>query len=289
MIIKRIFNNNVILVVDDQEKEKMLLGKGIGFHKKVNDSIDEHGVDKIYVLENDAQKKQFEELATNVPASHLILTKKIVDMAEGYLKVKYSNGIYAGLADHISFTLTRAQNGEFLSNALLWEIKKFYRKEFEAAVEALQIIKDQTGIELTEDEAAFIAFHFITGQQQDHQVKENTRHTISIIQDILEIVQSHYQMEFDEDSLNFIRFVTHLRYYLQRRGHEHSDATQDSYLFNQVRKKYPDAFECVVKIKKYLKNRLNVELSEEEQLYFMLHTQRLTNREKQNTNHELGL
>nr|MCR4943691.1 PRD domain-containing protein [Clostridium sp.] len=52
--------------------------------------------------------------------------------------------------------------------------------------------------------------------------------------------------------------------------------SEDNFLLEQVKNKYTDAYECMLKIEKYL----GQELSNEEQLYLMLHIQRVTTREK---------
>ena len=73
--------------------------------------------------------------------------------------------IYIGLTDHIHFVIKRAKQNEQLKNALLWEIKKFYPREFAASMKALELIEYSEGLQLTEDEASFIAMHFVNGQQ----------------------------------------------------------------------------------------------------------------------------
>lgn len=51
-----------------------------------------------------------------------------------------------------------------MKNNLLWDIKRFYPKEFMAGKEALNIIKQQFGIQLPEDEADFIIMHIVEAQ-----------------------------------------------------------------------------------------------------------------------------
>lgn len=280
MIVKRIFNNNVILAETREHEKRMLLGKGIGFNRRVNDTIQRGEAEEIYVLESEQNLKEMEELVKNVPANHLILTNQIMEMAEQALNVKFDTAIYIGLADHISYALTRAQQGEVLSNAMLWEIRKFYAAEFEVAMKAVKLIKEATGIELNEDEAGFITIHFVNGQQSG-KMASDSKAVARIMQDVLNIIKYHFGMEFAEGSLNYTRFVTHLRFFLQRAHTDTQDQTQnDDFLFHQVRQKYPEAYQCALKIKIYMKKSLNVEMIQDELLYFMLHIQRLTQREK---------
>ena len=49
MVINKILNNNVAVVVEDDE-EKIVMGKGICFKKKVDDEIDETMIDKVFAI-----------------------------------------------------------------------------------------------------------------------------------------------------------------------------------------------------------------------------------------------
>ena len=62
-----------------------------------------------------------------------------------------------GLSDHISFAIERQKQGLSLANTLLLEIKKFYTDEYRLGQAALDIIEEQLGVRLPEDEAGFIA------------------------------------------------------------------------------------------------------------------------------------
>lgn len=277
--VKRIFNNNVLLAEDDQKNEKMLVGKGIGFNRKTNDRINQKIADKVYILESDYDMKEIEELIKSVPSQYLILTKEIIEQAENFLNAKFKEPIYIGLTDHIHYALTRAGSGESLSNAMLWEIKKFYPQEYQASLKALKLIQEHTGILLSEDEAGFIAFHFVNGKQNGGVISDSQA-TARIIQDILSIIKFHYKIDFNENSLNYTRFITHLRFFLQRSSLDAHPDSQEDFLFNQVKKKYPDTYSCVLRIKQYLKDKIRIEMNNDELFYFMLHLQRLTAREQ---------
>lgn len=46
MKIKKIFNNNVILLSDEMDHEMIVMGKGIGFNKHNSEEVDFSKVDK---------------------------------------------------------------------------------------------------------------------------------------------------------------------------------------------------------------------------------------------------
>ncbi|MFR3430469.1 MAG: CAT RNA binding domain-containing protein [Holdemanella porci] len=47
-VIKKVLNSSVVLVSDHENNEFILLGKGIGYGKKVGESIDQSASNQIY-------------------------------------------------------------------------------------------------------------------------------------------------------------------------------------------------------------------------------------------------
>lgn len=279
MKIIRILNNSVVLAKDEKNNEKMVLGKGLGFQSKVNDILDQTKIEKIFILESKDQKHDFEKLLQHTPERYLNLTKRIVEFAEHQLSVQFSDSIYIGLMDHISYALERVSQNGSIKNAFLWEVKKFYSKEFKTAIKVLGIIEQEECVRFNEDEASFIAMHFVNAQQGGEGIKSTMNET-AVIQDILNIIKFHYKIEIDETSVNFNRFIVHIRYLLQRLHQMNYKEHWESELLDQLCKKYPETFRCVQKISKYLKKRLSARINDEEFLYLMLHINRLSTRHK---------
>ena len=46
----------------------------------------------------------------------------------------------------------------------LWEIRRFYSREYQIGQYALQMIRERLQVDLPEDEAGFIALHFINAE-----------------------------------------------------------------------------------------------------------------------------
>lgn len=275
LLVKKVFNNNILLAQDQDLLEVILMGKGIGFGLKPGDKPDQGKVDKVFKIASEELQNQFVKIVNDIPANHLDLTEKVLNYAQDQLKVKFDDSTYIGLADHLNYAIKRARDGNELKNALSWEIRKFYKDEYKVAIETLEIIKYHEQISLSEDEASFIAMHFVNGQQNGSGVKDAII-TTKIIQDILSIVKFHFDIDLDEDSINYVRFVTHIRFFLQRID---SDArAKDDFLFDQVKMKYPEVYDCVERISLYFNKKLNIDLSSEEMLYFMLHIRRLIER-----------
>lgn len=280
MIIKKVFNNNVLLAENNQQLEMILLGKGIAFQKKAGDIVDLNKIDKKFVIDSEDSKTKFVELLREVPVNHLELTTKIIVAAESELGTIFNDSIYIGLTDHINYALYRYKQGIQIANALMWEVKKFYPKEFKAAMNALETINYYEGIQFPEDEAGFIALHFVNAIQDGDEMKMTVQ-TTEVIQQILNIVKFHYCIELDESSLNYSRFVTHIRYFIRRLlNHESAENQDDEFLFLQVKEKYPQAYQCACKVQQYLEIKFCTKMTHEEMLYFMLHINRVAERVK---------
>lgn len=93
-------------------------------------------------------------------------------------------------------------------------MKKFYNAEFQVGLKALDIVKQELDVELPEDEAGFIAMHLVNAQMGGQM--NQSRNMPAMIKDILNIVRYTFQVELDEKSLSYERFVTHLRFFVQR-------------------------------------------------------------------------
>lgn len=282
MIIKKIYNNNVLLVEDERQLEMILMGKGLAFGKKPGDSVAAENAEKRFVIHSPELNAEFSELMNQIPANHLELAWRIIEDAQKELNVTFSDGIYIGLTDHINYALHRHKQNAPLKNYLLWEIKRFYPKEFEAAKKALKTIAYYENIWLPEDEAGYIALHFVNGVQ-DGEKMETTILITQTVQELIRIIQIHFNMQLDEKSLDYQRLVTHIRYFAHRLMSSGLIEGDDDTLFEQVRAVYPDCYACVCRITDYFLKKFQVRITKEEQMYLMLHIGRVVRRKNKKT------
>lgn len=215
MEISKVINNNVVLTHDDTGKELVVMGRGLAFKKRPGDQVDTGLVEKTFVLEGEGVSAKLAELLADVSEKYLVLSEKIMTMAAMKLGVKLDDYLYVALTDHLSFAITRYKQGIKLQNALAWEIKKYYRKEYQTALEALTIIEEETGIMMDENEAASIAMHLVNSQVSGEGL-ESISKVVTTVNDILTIVKYHFNVTLDEESMNYERFLTHLRFFAWR-------------------------------------------------------------------------
>ncbi|MGX9290791.1 BglG family transcription antiterminator LicT [Bacillus sp. A015] len=276
MIISKVINNNVVSAYDDEQHELVIMGRGIAFQKKSGDPIDEERIEKVFSIQNKDISEKFKTLLYDIPIEYMQVCEAIIDHARTTLNKNLNDSIYVTLTDHITFAIERHQKGMDIKNALLWEIKRLYKEEFMCGIEAIRIIQDKLNIHLPEDEAGFIAMHIVNAELNEEM--PNVIQITKLIQDILNIVKYHFQIDLDEESLNYFRFVTHLKFFGQRLFNETQMENQNEFLYEVVKEKNTAAFQCAEKINEYVQKEYNRSLIEDEMLYLTLHIDRVVKR-----------
>lgn len=272
--ITKIFNNNALQTIDLLGTELVVLGKGIAFGKKVGDYADEQLVEKTFAITKNPFSIRLLEILEEIPSDYFRLTNQIVNQANQRLSTQLSQMIYVSLTDHLFHAVQRAQKGQNFGKGLSYEIRRLYRTEYQIGLDAVAQIQQQFDIQMDEDEAAFIALH-IFNARTDADMQETYR-TTQIIKDILNIVSHHFHQQLNEESYDYTRFVTHLQHFAFRLFQPQTIySSHDDFLYTQTQIAYPEAFRCVEKIARYLQNQFNKALNHDEQLYLIIHIQRV--------------
>ena len=211
MIIERIINNNVVSALDEDGKEIVVMGNGIGFGKKKGQTCDENRIEKVFHMEDERVLSQFKDLLAKLPLEYIQVSYDIISYAKQELGVKLNQNVYITLTDHISFALERLSDGMTFTNALHSEIRRFYPTEYSVGIHALHLIKEKTGISLPEDEAASIALHLVNAelnlQMRDIWVLTNMiGKMMDVIVQYLPILKEE-SLEMDW-LLSYLKFVT---------------------------------------------------------------------------------
>ncbi|EKS4343039.1 BglG family transcription antiterminator LicT [Clostridium sporogenes] len=274
MKIVKVMNNSLILARDENDKEILVMGKGLGFRRKSGEEIDVDKIEKIFVLKNETNTKEYVKLIEETPNEYIEITNDIIQYASKKLGGKLNDQIFITLIDHISYALTRYKKNITLQNRLLWELKKFYPEEFKIGKYAVEYINDNLNVNLPEEEAGNIAFHFVNAQT-DEAVMQNTMLTIKMLKDIFNIIQYKFNITIDKDSLNYSRFLTHLQFFVQRLLDDTLIESKETFIFEQIIKEYPEEVKCAKLIGEYVKKILNKKISNDELLYLTIHLVRI--------------
>ncbi|EOH94870.1 BglG family transcription antiterminator LicT [Enterococcus pallens] len=274
MQIQKILNNNVVIATDSKNNEIVVMGRGLAFQKKVGDEISEECIDKKYRLANNELSQKLQELLEDVPVTYLELANDIIEDAKKVLKDPLSDLLYISITDHLYSAIQRVKSGVRLRNLLLWDIKRFFPEEFAIGKKAVAKIEKKYRIDLGEDEAGNIALHLVNAQTEADN--ENVYELTELMQEIIQITSYYFKVQFEEDSVYFYRFTTHLRFFASRimSNNQLSDETDDELLLI-IQKKYKNAYQCVEKIAEFIQKKYHYPMSNDEKLYLTIHIARL--------------
>lgn len=273
--IEKVYNNNVVQVIDSEGQELIVMGKGLGFQRKAGEALATEKIEKTFVLQNEHQTQDLSELYLNMETAELEVVNAILSKAEEDLRIEFDLALYVALGDHLHFVFQRSREGISLENPLSWEIRKFYPKEYQIGLSALGIIEEKLGLNVEKGEASSIALHLINAQKNGVFGKE-TQTISKIVTQILDIVRLHFGWaSYDEDNTSYHRFVTHIQYFAQRVANGVIEGQNDAFLYEQVKANYPDSFACTTKIRQHIAEVYQFDMSKDEQVYLTIHIQRL--------------
>ena len=161
-----------------------------------------------------------------------------------------------------------------LKNVLLLDIRQLYKKEYGYGARSGR--RNSTGAfhdtSCRLDEAGFMALHFVNAE--DGQQNDDSYRIALIVNQVQEIVKSYFSdVAFDETSLYYQRFLTHLKYFAQRYLHKELQYDEDEKLFRIIQEQCREAYGCVKLIYLMMEEKYHYELSKEEMMYLSIHIQ----------------
>lgn len=270
MKIGKIINNNIIRSINDSGMEVILLGKALGFQKKVGDLIDDSLIEKVYYLQDKKNEQELLDMLSDIDFTNIQVVNKVVEYAEIALGNKLSSGVYVSLLDHINFAIERTKNNIIFENNLRNEIKRFYPLEYGIGEKSLEIVKAELAIELPRDEAAFIAMHILNAQLNNDYM-ENTDIITRILSETLNIAHEQLHIEFDCDSISYDRFITHLKFFSARLLNGETLGSVNQSVFDVIVKEYQEAFHGANVIKAYIEETFEKQVEDSELMYLTIH------------------
>lgn len=187
--ILKIYNNNVVLAKQDNQTV-ILISKGIGFGKKIGQIIENnYSIEKVFHEINPNEK---ELIIKSINESYELqeIVDKVIELAENKMGGLNAN-ISKILVEHIQFALERIEMGLAIENPFIEEIISLYPSEFEIAGIALELIKEQIGIDIGEEERGFIALH-LRSARDNRPIRETLKMT-RIYKKCIEIIETQIQ------------------------------------------------------------------------------------------------
>ena len=277
MKIKKIINNNILCAVDDRGNELIVTGRGIGFQRHRGEVIDISRIERTYRMEEKTGQRKLRELVEKIPIEHLSLTEELIKHITSQIPQKLNESLLITMADHISFAILRKAQGVEFSNPLKGSIMCYYPTEYHLGQYCLGVIREHLGVTLHEDEAAFLALHIVNAELNTNM--SEMYDITKLIEGTISVVEYFYKKEFDRESLDFNRFVVHLRYFAQRlfqgKMMEDAQGERDEVFRQLIMKNCKEHYKCAQCVADYIKNTYQKNLSDEELTYLTIHLKRI--------------
>lgn len=273
MEIVKVINNNVVSSIDENQSEIVIMGRGIAFGKKAGQKTEENKIEKIFRMEEPGYLEKFKQLLENLPLEYVQISNEIISCAKENLKTELNQNVYLTLTDHIGFAINRFREGMMFSNAVLAEVKRFYPEEFEVGIKGLSLIRQKTGIQLPEDEAASIALHLVTAE---FNIKVRDSFTITeAIRFIRQIINEELELPA-EDTLYMDRLMSDLKFLAYRLLLLQEDKVcQDDIFYDFVKTHCRSEYSLAQKIRQRLEEQYHCRMTEEEVIYLSLSIKRI--------------
>lgn len=275
MRVIKVLNNSLVLALDNAGQESILMGKGIGFHKSIGYEFQESEIEKVFVLKDKEVSRNIIRLAAETDSVFFELAKAVIDYAIEQFDMKLMDHIYLSLTDHLSFAARRVREGIVLQNFYTLEMKKFNPQEFQVGEYAVNLMRERLELEIPEDEAGNIAFHFINAQF-NHPYNSQNLLISRTLDAVLDIVKYAFGITYNEESTSYSRYVTHVRLFAQRLvSRNQLPDEKNSILYEQIHSICQKEFACVEKIQIYVYEQFRQKLSSQEKMYLALHIHRV--------------
>lgn len=274
MLILKKINNNVALASTDTGEEVVVFGKGVGFHEMPYELEDESVIQRVFRDVDEKSIDGFEGISDEV----LLVASDIVALADKALDCKLAGNLVISLADHLQYAVERAGEGVAIENPLSHEVAFVYPRETELGRRGIEVVRERLGVELPESEVTSIALHLVNaevdgmGSAQDMDL---VMKSTVILERATQIIEGQLGQTLDRTSYAYVRFVAHLRFLIRRLMRGTCKETENSGLFRQAARDFPDAYRCAAGVNEYLKRDYNWSCSDEEMLYLMMHVNRL--------------
>lgn len=274
MEIVRVFNNNLVLALDDRGREVILTGRGLGFQARPGQRADPERIVRVFAPIDGRDPDHLAELLAGIPPEHIqLISQALADVALDNLA--RNPALVIALADHVGFAIRRIALGMDIAYPLLAEVKHLYADEYARAERLLDAINARIGEPLPRSEAVGLALHLVNAGFATGDLSYTYRMT-GVIQQMVTVIEQTFDITLDSGSVSVGRFITHLRY-LFVRIHNHKQLDSEPTMVGQaIRESFPDAADVAVRLSGILELRLGAALTPDEISYLALHVARVT-------------
>ena len=272
--VRKALNHNTLIAISmENNQEYLLIGKGIGFGKKVSERFEiPETIDcTVYSLQEQTERGKAMELIKGIEPVYLEVAGKVLAKSEEVFG-KIDKRILFPMADHIAFAVQRIRANEQISNPLTDDIRALFHMEYKTAECVKDILWEMLQVEIDEHEIGYIALH-IHSAIEDENVALSMQIAMAV-RECIRMIDEETGQTIDVMSLSYNRLMNHIRYMVARsiKG-EKLKLNMNDYMSV----KFPKSFWMATEVCKQLEKQLHrtSPLDEVEIGYLAMHIERV--------------
>ena len=274
--IVQILNNNVAIVHTRDDKQNIVMGRGVAFHKQRGDLIQDENVDKVFEIKDKNTVNDLTTLLANVPLDFVTTSYDLIDQVQAKYKFAVEPYIYVTLTTHLFGAYQRLIKNEEDVNYLP-DLSDAYPIPYQIADDIITGFRNSLDISFPESEHKSIALHFINAHTSK-SINEDKNQTEN--DEIIEVVQAELNRNgiyrTQQNVNDYDRLLVHLKYFINRLNNNEPDSLPISEgMIGEIENNYSQAWQIVQHIKELMQEKLQIKLSLSEQTYLTIHIQRL--------------
>lgn len=275
--IAQILNNNVAIVHTRDNKQNIVMGRGVAFHKQKGDLIQEENVDKVFEIKDKNTVNDITTLLANVPLDFVTTSYDLIDQVQAKYKFAVEPYIYVTLTTHLFGAYQRLIKNEEDVNYLP-DLSDTYPIPYQIADDVITGFRNSLDISFPESEHKSIALHFINAHTNE-SINEDKNQTEN--DEIIKVVQDELNRNgiyrTQQNVNDYDRLLVHLKYFINRLNNNEPDSLPIlEGMISEIENNYSQAWQIVQQIKELMQEKLQIKLSLSEQTYLTIHIQRLT-------------
>lgn len=274
--IVQILNNNAAIVHTKDNKQNIVMGRGVAFHKQKGGLIQEENVDKVFEIKDKNTVNDLTTLLANVPLDFVTTSYDLIDQVQTKYKFAVEPYIYVTLTTHLFGAYQRLIKDEKDVNYLP-DLSNTYPIPYQIADDVITGFQNNLDISFPKSEHKSIALHFINAHTSE-SIKEDKNQTEN--DEIIKVVQDELNRNgiyrTQQNANDYDRLLVHLKYFINRLNNNEPDSLPVSEgMIGEIENNYSQAWQIVQHIKELMQEKLQIKLSLSEQTYLTIHIQRL--------------
>lgn len=263
--IRHILNNSSI-IVDGYFTEKILMGKGIGFGHKPDDTLPMGTqYDKSYKLLDKAT--EFRRIINGYDDSIVEMVMDTIQQIMCNHSGDFSENDFVIIADHLAAMFVRLANGEAIISFFSQETKTLYPESFLKAGDIANVVETMHNVVIPEAEVAYIALYLenINGDKSRREVEQIS----VIIEQMKELFEVENKHNIDRESLAYSRFLIHI--HLLVRSSSFRKTTLNPAINKAILSTYYEYTHLATRLIEIIEAEVDHKLSESELVYLVIH------------------